>query len=667
VSAALERRSGAIVTAVLAALGVAFACHLVLLARISAAGASDVFSLGDPGFWPGYAALGAATFAGAVIARRQPRHPVGWLHLVVAAGLMALLGGSSYGVLGALARPGSLPAARHVAAATQTMFVVPNTAIALVLLLTPTGHFLSPRWRRVGLAGVASGSVWLVAQLIDADVNGPPLEDVANPFALPSLATASLVGQAVGALVSNGTLLVGAVSLFVRFRRGERDERRQLLWLALAALWVPVAALGAAVSAYSGHTNLLSVFGGSLLALLPLSTLPAIQRYRLYGVERLLSRAVTYLLLTMVVLSVYGAVALLVGRALAGLTTGGEIAVGVATFVATVLVSPGRRRIQTAVDRRFNRREFDAIQVVRRHLADAAADERIDEVLAAAVGDPSLTVAYRADEPGMWVTGEGSPVTPTDDALVVRRQNIPVAAIEWAARTTERDTVVAVAAEALAELENEQLRAALARQLVELRESRSRIVAAQLAERRTLEQNLHDGAQQRLVATTLNLRAATLADPDGPLAPAVTEAIAQIRLAVEELREIARGLHPAILVDGGLAASFEDLAHRTPIDVSLTVGDERFAPHVEATAWYVVCEAVANAIKHAHPSTIDLRAVAADDRLTVTIADDGAGGVDPERGLASIRDRVATAGGSLRIDSTPGAGTTITVGLPCGS
>jgi signal transduction histidine kinase len=228
--------------------------------------------------------------------------------------------------------------------------------------------------------------------------------------------------------------------------------------------------------------------------------------------------------------------------------------------------------------------------------------------------------------------------------------------------------VEAVAAEALTELENARLRAAITLQLVEVRASRARIAAAQLAERRKIERNLHDGAQQRLLALALQLRAAEVNQNPERVRAALGGAVDGLQLAIQDLRDLANGLLPASLADGGLAAAFEDLVSRTPVPVKLRATERRYPVPIEETAWFITCEAVANAVKHAAPCSVEISVEQAGDRLRLVIEDDGLGGADPRgSGLRGIADRAEAVGGCLTVGELPGRGTIITAELPCAS
>jgi signal transduction histidine kinase len=288
-----------------------------------------------------------------------------------------------------------------------------------------------------------------------------------------------------------------------------------------------------------------------------------------------------------------------------------------------------------------------------------------------ALGDPTLAVAYLVDDHRQWVSADGQPAAPRDglvEAVEVCRRGRPIARVTFDRGRAEPGLVRAAATAATAELDNAGLRAAVTLQLVEVRQSRARIAAAQFAERRTIERNLHDGAQQRLLALALQLRAAQLGGDEASLRQAISMGIDQLQAAVVELRELANGLHPAVLADGGLAAALDDVAARTPVPIKICAPDRRYAPDLEAAVWFIACEALANAVKHAHPTTIAVNVLARDGQLIVEVRDDGIGGAQPSGpGLRGIADRAEAFGGSLTIRTDAGTGTTIRAELPCES
>jgi PAS domain S-box-containing protein len=214
-----------------------------------------------------------------------------------------------------------------------------------------------------------------------------------------------------------------------------------------------------------------------------------------------------------------------------------------------------------------------------------------------------------------------------------------------------------------------RLNAELHARLEELAASRARIVTAGDVERRRLERNLHDGAQQRLVTLSLSLRdAVAKLDSDPATAhAALADACGELALALEELRELARGLHPAILSDHGLRAAVETLAGRVPVPVEIVdIPDERLSEPVEAAAYYLIAEALTNVAKYADASTVRVRIAAIDASVVVEVSDDGVGGADPATGsgLRGLADRVEALGGSLEVVSPAGAGTSLRAEIP---
>jgi signal transduction histidine kinase len=219
-------------------------------------------------------------------------------------------------------------------------------------------------------------------------------------------------------------------------------------------------------------------------------------------------------------------------------------------------------------------------------------------------------------------------------------------------------------------LENERLQAELRMQLKELRASRARIVQAGDHERRRLERNLHDGAQQRLLSLglALQLARARLGPESNGAAELLAEADAELRAALDELRELARGIHPAILTEQGLGAALRTLAERSPVAVNIVdIPTDRLPAQVAAAAYFLVSEALANVAKHAHASRVHVSVVRLDRRVLVNVDDDGVGNADPSRGsgLRGLADRVHALDGELIVDSPPGGGTHIHAEIPC--
>jgi signal transduction histidine kinase len=297
------------------------------------------------------------------------------------------------------------------------------------------------------------------------------------------------------------------------------------------------------------------------------------------------------------------------------------------------------------------------------------------DALAEALGDPTLTLAYWLPDRGEYVDPAGQRVelppassgrlcTPVDSA-----GERVAAIIHDAALENERELVRAVGAAAALTLENERLDAELRAKIDELRASRARIVESGDAARRRLERDLHDGAQQRLVSLALSLRMLqSRLNGDAEAAREIKAAQTELEEALDELRELARGIHPSVLSDRGLEAAVQGLASRTPLPVEFdSLPGERLPERVESTAYFVVAEALTNVAKYARASEARVTVARENGTVRVEVADDGLGGADSKRGsgLRGLIDRVAALDGTLEIHSPPGAGTTVKARIPC--
>ena len=304
--------------------------------------------------------------------------------------------------------------------------------------------------------------------------------------------------------------------------------------------------------------------------------------------------------------------------------------------------------------------------------------DKLRDALARTLGDPSLTLAYRVQGQHHWVDGDGRPIDlpgprASRAVTVLERDGQPVAALVHD-RSLENDPalVSAVAAAASLAIENERLHADARARLAEVRESRARLVTVADAERRRLERDLHDGAQQSLVALALSLNTVRDRLDSGrvdDVRDAVTGAEQQLRAALAELRELAAGIRPAILTDAGLGPALEALAERVAVPVTMRVDlDGRLPDAVEAAAYFAVCEALVNVAKHARARSAVVDVSGQNSRLRVRIEDDGAGGagLGSGSGLRGLVDRITALDGSFSVDSPRGRGTRIVFELPCG-
>ena len=310
-------------------------------------------------------------------------------------------------------------------------------------------------------------------------------------------------------------------------------------------------------------------------------------------------------------------------------------------------------------------------------LQRAPESHRLSDALAKALGDPSLVLAYWLPRFDAYVDAEGSPVALPQEGsgratTFVDNDGHHIAAlVHDSALAHQPDLLEVVCAAANVALERERLQAELEARIVELQASRERIVSAGDAERRRLERNLHDGAQQRLVAIALQLsllKGRIQSDP-ATAEQLATSAGDELALSLAELRELARGIHPAVL-EHGLAAALDSLAARASVPTKvLFEASERLPEPVELAAYFVASEALANVAKYAHATTVSMRVWRTAAIASIEIADDGIGGADDTggSGLRGLADRVEALEGHLRVSSPVGAGTVVTAELPCGS
>jgi signal transduction histidine kinase len=315
--------------------------------------------------------------------------------------------------------------------------------------------------------------------------------------------------------------------------------------------------------------------------------------------------------------------------------------------------------------------------LVERLNATGIGGESLRDALSDALGDRSLALAYWSRGSERYVDSHGQPVElppPTSRSRAVteiEREALPVAAIVHdAALLDEPGLVRAAGAAAALALENERLEAELKARVAELQVSRAKVIEVGMAERRALERNLHDGAQQRLVALSLQLglaRTKLRSDPD--TAERILDgARVELASALEELRELARGIHPAVLTDRGLGPALEALAGRAPVPVEIEdVPQGRLPMPVEAVAYFVVAESLTNMAKYADAEYATVRVLRENGYAVVEIHDNGIGGADPSAGsgLRGLADRLAALDGRLEVDSPPGVGTTVRARIPC--
>ncbi|WP_214414509.1 sensor histidine kinase [Sphaerisporangium fuscum] len=607
---------------------------------------------------------------GLAIAAREPANPTGVLLALVGLAVAFIPSLETYTAAARL-RPAALPLPDVVAPLSQGLWMLWYVPVALLVLFFPDGRLPGPRWRWV--AGGLVADVVLFVPLAGMNPAAYPAPGRDAPHALGTLPGWAAPLVAALPLVLMALLAASAAAMVLKYRRADDPVRRaRLKWLAVAGLWLPVTLLLCwAGYLFAGKPDLALAGLFGLFVTLPVGTSIALLRHDLYDIDKAISTAVTYGLVTAALLGVYTAV-VAVGGLLAG--RGGSAAAAAATAVCAAVLTPVRVRLQRAVDRRMyprRRAVLEAVEELRRRThAGEAEPEQLESVLRDALRDPGLRVAYRLPGTNALVDARGHSLTPPGGQITpitLSGQEIG-ALLRGEVGSPQLLREIAAAAALLVEVV--RLRIELAEALREVESSRGRLLAAGYRERRRLERDLHDGAQQRLVALGMSLRLAQrhLGDGSVDLDGLLDQSVAELGTAVAELRAIAHGLRPSSL-DDGLDVAVRTLAGSLPCPVSLEIDAGVVADDVATTAYYVVSEAVTNAVKHAGACGIQLRIIREDDLLTIQISDDGRGGAGMRRGsgLSGLSDRVAAAGGSLHLNSPAGRGTTIRAVLPCAS
>ena len=612
---------------------------------------------------------GLAIALGVLVARRAPRNPV--------AGLLALHG---FFVVGLVARglyydaaaQGEVPITGLLVALLRETFVWFYLGVATLLVLFPNGRLPSPRWRPLLPLIVVVGVAFQFSGIIDPAPFPAPLQDLANPLggSLPLLFDLTGLGGLIGLLV---VTFLTAAAIVAKFRQTtSRLERAQLKWLALAGLALPVSLIGCLVE--------IVLFGKadwfSLVALLvviagvPLAAAIAILRHDLYDVDKAITGVIVYGTATAGLVAIYAA-ASFAGGLLVG--PGSPASAAAATAVCAVALMPLVGAIRRVVDRRLyplRRAARLAIDdLARRTHAGLARPEELEAVLRSALRDSDLRIGYRV--PGMpgFLDAAGATVEGGHGVPVVLG-GTEIGVLVPGPGSGPGTPLVEVAADAAVLVEVVRLRLELSAALRDVESSRTRLVQAAHEERRRLERDLHDGAQQRLVSLGMAIRLAQrhLVDGTVDVHGLLDQAVAELGTAVAELRRLAHGVRPVGL-DDGLREALVTLTQGAPVPVRIAVDADRVPDDLATTAYYVASEAVANAIKHADPQAIDVSVARADGLLRVRVEDDGRGGATRREGagLAGLADRVEALGGSLSLRSEPGSGTIVEAVLPCAS
>jgi signal transduction histidine kinase len=613
----------------------------------------------------GLVAVGIAVL-GLVISRREPRNPVGALLAWAGATAVFLASRDVYFSV-VTSDPGKLPLDSRVVAWFDESGWWLFVAVALLLLYFPDGRLPSRRWRSLPPALVLLGVAQQVFGAFNSTPFLKPLQDLPRPYPPMPLPLRIVSGVVFTALLC--CLLAAAASVVLRYRRATGKVRAQVKWLSLAglaAVLYPFVCLAEIV--VTGHTGIVAVvFGVLTLIALPASVAVAMLRHDLYDVDRVLADTVTYGIVMVVLLGTYALAALSLGLVLG---RDSAVVAAAATALCALVLAPLRARLQRSVDRRLyppRRAALLAIEDLQRRIhTEQAQPEELESALRTALRDPGLRVGLLVPGAPGFVDAAGTPViAPQLVPVTLGGAQIGVLASD----ATSPAVLKAVAAGAASLVEVTRLRAELAGALREVEASRARLVQAGDAERRRLERDLHDGAQQRLVALGMAMRLAQrhLGDGSVDVDGLLDQGVAQLATAVAELRQIAHGLRPTSL-DDGLHSALSAITQSLPIPVRLQIPPD-LPEELATTAYFVAAEAVTNAARYANATSIAVRVARSAGEVRVSIEDDGCGGATPRpgSGLAGLIDRVAAIGGSMELRSPAGSGTTVEAVLPCGS
>ncbi|MDQ4037498.1 MAG: sensor histidine kinase, partial [Actinomycetota bacterium] len=647
---------------------------------------------------------GLCAVLGAVILAKRPGHMIGWI--LVASGLLDTIPrlidvyfwftvGDLWtdikgGVVATTPTVNELPVPVTIVAMLGWTWVPAIAAVFIALpLCFPDGRLLSTRWRGVVLFGAAATA------LLSASVALYDVIENSDEFVL------------VASVLFGLAMLVSLAPLALRFRRSRGTERQQLKWVYFGlAISIPLVVSGMIAYNFGGG----GYFSIAPFVILPVTITVAVLRYRLYDIDLVINKSLVFVVLAGFITAVYAAVVVGLGRLLP--VGEGNLGLAIAaTALVAVAFEPVRVRVQHWANRLvYGRRAspYEALAAMTARIGESADPDAVlaeaARLLADGTGAGQAVVWVAQGErlvpravagtsgvepspvglPGSGTAagsqaGAGLPVLPGADlAVPVRHEGQLVGLLSLAKRpgegvsTADRRLVEELAGQAALLLANTRLRSRLTDRLVELRASRQRMLAAQDRARHALERDLHDGAQQELVALKIKLGlACTVATREG--APGLAADLAGTAVvadqAVDTLRDVARGIYPPLLESEGLGAALSAQARRA--DLAVTVLDKtrsRYPREIEATAYFCAVEAVQNAVRHANASNAHIELDATDTALTITVTDDGAG-FDPDTtpsgsGLTHMTDRADSAAGTLTINSRPGHGTTITLELP---
>ena len=632
-------------------------------------------------------------FVGWSIVTRRPRNAIGWILLAIPLiGGLALFCGD-YATQALKVDPGSLPFGTAAAWVDRWLIVVVLCSFIPLFLLFPDGRLPSRRWRPVLWVSIGAPIVTLIAFALTpgpmtgafADLTGVT---VMNPLGIDALEGPLQTITLIGGFATFLMVFPACAAIVVRYRGATGEVRQQIRWLAFVGVVFTVElVVGIIVTALVGDSTPLGDLVGSiffavwfltLLAGIPIACGVAILKYHLYDLDVVVRKTVVFGLLAVFITVVYAAVVSGVGALIGGHDATLSF---VAAAVLALAFQPARERARRLADRVvYGQRAtpYEVLAAFSSRVGEAydAGDvlPRMAQVLASGTGATSATVWLRvgADLHPIATFPEGA--EPTRDHVVdVVHQGTPLGELSVSMPPSDpfgpakEKLIQDLAAQAGLVLRNVRL-------IEELRASRQRLVAAQDEERRRIERNLHDGVQQQLVALNVQLGLlGKIADRDPGKVPAMAEQLQGRAVeALEDLRDLARGIYPPLLADKGLAAALQAQARKAAVPTTVAFdGIGRYDRAVEAAVYFCSLEALNNVAKYAGASAATIELTQQDGRLRFTVRDDGAG-FDPGAtaygtGLQGMADRLDAIGGSLHVASSVGEGTTVTGSVPVGS
>ena len=642
---------------------------------------------------------------GVLIASRRPRNPIGWSLLAISVSNGIYVGSDFVAMRGLLSGASIRSWVEWPASVFGSTVILGIVFLGVTILLFPDGRLLPGwRWRVAAYVAAVTVAVAILSSTIAVAPNqlSPRLPSVPNVLAVPGLDKVLNGGNnSAGAIISFTLFVYFVVAVVVRFRRSRGVERSQLRWFAYVA--------GAALALLLISFPLSGVFAGNvtssiggfgLTVLVPAAIGLAVMRHGLYDIDVFISRGIVYGSLAVFITAVYVGIAVGIGT-LVG--SGGKPNLGlsiVATAIVAVGFQPVRERVQRVANRlvygkratpyevlsQFSERvaesyaSDDVLPRMARVLAEGTAAE-LAEVWLGSGESMRRAAAFPVDSPvpaRLELNGTETVVVASANRTVeVRHQGEALGALTVTKRRGESLTPIEIklmddlAHQAGLVLKNVGLTADLQARLDDLRASRQRLVAAQDGERRKLERNLHDGAQQHLVAIKVKLGLVEmLAARDPEKAKATLAALkGDADEALETLRDLARGIYPPLLAEKGLPAALQSQAGKATVPVRVDAeGIGRYPQDTEAALYFCTLEALQNVQKYAGASAVVVRLRQGAEHLQVEVTDDGRGfdvsTITRGAGLTNMEDRLDALGGTLEIVSTPGSGTTLRASIP---